>query len=953
MLRMQLVSFGRSDEFTEVGTSKLEVNDNRVERHFRGVTEWYVNTQAGLEHGFDFLARPPGDGPLILSMSLTGADATLNGDSVDLLTTVGRKLQYRKLVVMDAKNEVIAARISVPSTNVIELIVDDDDATYPLVIDPIIVDVADGYADGFGSTVISVASAGDVNGDGYTDVIVGSSNYDNGGIKEGAIFLFHGSITGVLDANADSVLESNMSQALFGESVASAGDVNGDGYGDVIVGAPTLRNSSGARGAAFIFHGSANGIVGVDLTAAAIKIKSDEDFSELGHSVAAAGDVNGDGFDDVIIGANRYGANSEGAAFVFHGSENGVIGNTLQLANATITSDQVTASLGFSVAAAGDVNGDGFGDVIVGASLYDNGETDEGVAFVFNGSATGIVGTGPATADARLESDRAFSRFGQSVSSAGDVNGDGYDDVIVGAWRYQSPPIGDGAAFIFHGSASGVASGSPVSANTVLRSDKQSDSFGLSVASAGDANGDGYSDVIVGAPRRRNSLALGNNLRGAAFIFHGSAGGVISNVAGAADTRLLSDQSNSSYGSNVASAGDVNGDGFSDIIVGRSSSFVGGAAFVHHGSPSGIFFPEFVEPVDPVTTNEYFPLTAGTSWTYRESAGNTLQTFVVNAGTHTVNGAQTTRVRNPANGEANYYTLTAEGLKLHRQSVFDPETGTLDTVTFSPPARLLASTFVEGDELITSGTATFVIPGLGTGSVNYLFTSGVSRSQSGQVSINENGDTRTYLAYYNDQLVEFNGSAFGQILNTFEVVQDQLVRGLGIVNSTNHEDTLSLVTSSLTVDIDNDGVPLFEENCPQDANPDQADYDLDGEGDACDLDDDNDGMLDSYELQYGLNPLNPFDVETDSDRDGANNFNEFGVGTNPLGPDSDGDGIADGYELDNGFDPLVDDAGLDADGDGFSNLAEYEFGTNPNDALSQPLPPIKYQPAIELLLNFP
>jgi hypothetical protein len=118
-------------------------------------------------------------------------------------------------------------------------------------------------------------------------------------------------------------------------------------------------------------------------------------------------------------------------------------------ADAQLESNQADARLGLSVSGAGDVNGDGYDDVIVGDPFYDGGQTQEGAAFVFLGSASGIADGNPATAAVQLESNQAGARLGFSVSGAGDVNGDGFDDVIVGASRYDAGEEDEGAAFVY------------------------------------------------------------------------------------------------------------------------------------------------------------------------------------------------------------------------------------------------------------------------------------------------------------------------------------------------------------------------------------------------------------------------------------------------------------------------------------------------------------------------
>ncbi|HOW51996.1 MAG TPA: integrin alpha [bacterium] len=353
----------------------------------------------------------------------------------------------------------------------------------------------------------SVASAGDVNGDGYGDVIVSAYRYDNGQTDEGVVYIYHGSATGIAPAYARR-LEVDQANASFGISVAAAGDVNGDGYGDVIVGAFLYDNGQTDEGAAFIYHGSATG-VGAQY---ARRLEMDQAGAWFGYSVASAGDVNGDGYGDVVVGAFLYdnGQTDEGAAFIYHGSANG-IGMT---ADRTIEPDQAGAYFGYSVASAGDVNGDGFDDVVVGAYLYDHGQTDEGAVFIYHGSVNGCG----AVYDRMIEPDQAGANFGAAVASAGDVNGDGYDDVIVGARSYDGNKTDEGAAFFYRGSADGLS----ISANQKFESNQADAFFGRSVASAGDVNGDGYGDVLVGASLYDN----GQYDEGAAFFYHGSASGL-------------------------------------------------------------------------------------------------------------------------------------------------------------------------------------------------------------------------------------------------------------------------------------------------------------------------------------------------------------------------------------------------------------------------------------------
>jgi hypothetical protein len=415
----------------------------------------------------------------------------------------------------------------------------------------------------------NVATAGDVNADGFSDVIVGAPLFTNGETSEGRSFVYLGSGTG-LSTVADWTAEGDQAFALFGWSAATAGDVNGDSYSDVIVGAYSYDNGVTAEGQARVYLGTSTGLS----PSPAWTIEGDQAAELLGRSVGTAGDVNGDGYSDVIVGASEYdnGETDEGRAFVYYGSADGLAASSAW----TAEGNQAGALFGSSVANAGDVNGDGFGDVIVGAPQYDNGETDEGRAFVYLGSSTGLDTTAAWTG----EPNQAAARYGVSVACAGDVNGDGYSDVIVGAQGHDNVQMNEGRAFVYHGSSTGLAT----SPSWTGEPNQSGAFFGSCVASAGDVNGDGYSDVIIGA----YLFALGQADEGVAAVYLGSANGLKNTFAWATQSNQIS----AFYGWSVASAGDVNGDGFSDVVVGAYSYDGGqmdeGRAYLYEGSSSGL-----------------------------------------------------------------------------------------------------------------------------------------------------------------------------------------------------------------------------------------------------------------------------------------------------------------------------------------------------------------------------
>jgi hypothetical protein len=360
-----------------------------------------------------------------------------------------------------------------------------------------------------------VAGAGDVDGDGVPDIIVGAPYADPGGrTNAGSVFVLSGA-----DGAQLFRFDGGTAGDYLGYSVASAGDVNGDGTPDIIAGAPYATFIGWIeRGYAIVWSGA----TGSQLR----RFDGSDGGWRLGWSVAGVGDVNSDGRDDLIVGAPYASVtgSQSGRALVFSGASGGELHH--------YDASGAYNWLGYSVAGAGDVNGDGVPDLIVG-SLGN-------YALIFSGadwSQLKVFAAGYGTG------------FGYCVRGAGDVNGDGTPDVIVGA--PTSSPGGRseaGSAFVY----SGADWAQLFQFDGLVAGDK----LGYSVASAGDVNDDGVPDIIVGAP-----LADPNGLSeaGNAFVFSGANGDVIRILDGpAAGDRL---------GSSVAGVGDVNGDGLDDVIV--------------------------------------------------------------------------------------------------------------------------------------------------------------------------------------------------------------------------------------------------------------------------------------------------------------------------------------------------------------------------------------------------
>ncbi|QQR87041.1 MAG: FG-GAP repeat protein [Flavobacteriales bacterium] len=419
-------------------------------------------------------------------------------------------------------------------------------------------------SDNFGS---NVACGGDINDDGYSDVLVGAYLAAYGSTQEGVVFVYLGGAAGINPVPVHR-LERNQSFWHFGRSIACAGDVNGDGYSDVIIGAPDSPNVNSDAGQAFVYFGGFNAL------GATLNVAPDQTLvgstlldGSFGWSVTCAGDVNADGYSDVAVGAyydNQGGQAQEGTVWVFHGSAAG-----LSTTAAVVLQNNITTGwLGRAVSTAGDMNGDGYGDLLVGAPLSEAGEADEGLVYLYFGSATGL----PSTASMNFQLNNAGANLGESVSTAGDVNGDGYTDMIIGARIYGT----SGAAAIFHGGPyamnltnSGVRAGGATNAE-----------LGWSVAQAGDVNGDGYSDVLVGAPQAEN----GEVGEGLVYVHMGSSTGLSMVPA----LVLEANVANAQFGFSVSTAGDVNGDGYADVVIGAPLSNNIGRAYVFLGSPAGL-----------------------------------------------------------------------------------------------------------------------------------------------------------------------------------------------------------------------------------------------------------------------------------------------------------------------------------------------------------------------------
>ncbi len=401
----------------------------------------------------------------------------------------------------------------------------------------------------------AVSMTRDVTGDGLDDIIVGAQRYEVNIYREGAVFVFSGSYNGLSNYPIWEI-GGGQQGSLFGCAVSSLGDVNGDDQNDIAVGACEYTYSMdlltfSKAGAAYVYYGPLNSLK----TSEDWIFKSNQSDARLGSALSNVGDLNGDGINDLIVGAKNYsegqGLNNNGKVFVFYGSAPDGLSSTPDW---EAIGESSSAQFGSAVANAGDINNDGLTDLIIGAPR----PSDIGKVYVYLNSESGL----PGTPSQVITNNELTASFGAAIAGVGYVNNDDFADVLVGApYAMNSVDEKTGCVYLYWGSADGLSAEPWKQCGDIAY-----EQFGYSVAAAGDMNDDDtYDDFLVGIPRYSDQVINpGEEEQGAVFLYFGSPTGVRSDYF----ESTFGKKAETMFGAAISGAGDVNNDTKPDVIVG-------------------------------------------------------------------------------------------------------------------------------------------------------------------------------------------------------------------------------------------------------------------------------------------------------------------------------------------------------------------------------------------------
>lgn len=427
----------------------------------------------------------------------------------------------------------------------------------------------------------AVSYAGDVNGDGYDDVLVGAWSNDEGGTDAGKAYLIFGkpgkwSKTLKLgQADASFIGEKPYDEA--GRNLGYVGDVNKDGFDDFIIGASGNDERGDKTGQTYLILGKATGWAkNVPLYYADASFLGQKPYDRAGVA-SYAGDVNGDGYDDFIIAgwSSDTGGIDSGQVYLIFGKPTGwEMDTSLDFADATFLGEKERDEAGKAITWAGDVNGDGYDDILIGSPSNSDYKDFSGKTYLIFGRSKGWRWhVNLRYADASFMGEDSDDASGSALCGLGDVNGDGYGDFLIGAWSNNSAGFDAGKAYLFFGKPSPWRPNTLLStADVVFTGEEEKDGAALSISYAGDINGDGYDDIFIGAWGSN----YGGNDSGQSYVIFGKPTGWKREMSlREADLSFYGKNNSDSAGRAISYAGDINADGIDDLIIGAWGSNVG------------------------------------------------------------------------------------------------------------------------------------------------------------------------------------------------------------------------------------------------------------------------------------------------------------------------------------------------------------------------------------------
>ena len=422
----------------------------------------------------------------------------------------------------------------------------------------------------------SVAAIGDVNGDGLDDFAIGAPTNDEGGNGAGQVYVILGRESGWTNyislAGADASYLGQVALDEAGYSIAGLGDADGDGLADLVIGAPYNDEAWYSAGQVYVVCGQAGGwAMDVALGAACASFLGEAASDEAGQHVSSAGDFDGDGLADLLVAAplNDEAGTDAGQVYLFLGQNGGwAMDVPLAASDISLHGEVAYDEAGNTVAYAGDVNGDGYDDLLIGAPDNDDaGVMSAGKIYLVLGPGTGLgKDASLAMADGSFLGEGILDYAGKALSGGGDVDGDGYDDMLIGVPSADQLQSQDGKSYLIYGQQGGWASNVPLAfAGASFVGSAAGDESGSSVDLMGDVDGDGLADLFIGAGGSDEGYGAG----GQSYLFFGDAAGWAMNTdLTAADQSFTGEVSDDWSGDPAVNAGDVNGDGYDDLLIG-------------------------------------------------------------------------------------------------------------------------------------------------------------------------------------------------------------------------------------------------------------------------------------------------------------------------------------------------------------------------------------------------